>query len=206
MWRSFHCDENTQTTDSYVSRIKQVAVLLNYGEPQILELFKNALPSKLYWILFSIKNLRDDVDATKRVLTKQKIDKQLSGQLGTTTPFMKLGDVPCSSKKVSINADPIREQLESLTSMVYNTSIQKENNGSFRPQIYLKGGRGQTDRILVIEIDPLVGTDKDKTLDLTIGDNCKIDAYNVEMTVEEEIIDAKIIIIEMTVEIEGDKL
>ena len=43
--------------DAYMNRIKQVAVLLNYGKPQILELFKNTLPSKLYWILFSINNL-----------------------------------------------------------------------------------------------------------------------------------------------------
>ena len=75
MWRSFHYGENTDTIDSYVSRIKQVAALLNYGEPQILELFKNTLLSTLYWILFSIINLRDAVDATKRVLTKEKIDK-----------------------------------------------------------------------------------------------------------------------------------
>ena len=59
--------------DTYVNRIKQVAALLNYGEPQILELFKNTLPSKLYRILFSIDNLRDAVDAAKRVLTKEKI-------------------------------------------------------------------------------------------------------------------------------------
>ena len=57
IWRSFHYDENTDTIDSYVSKIKQVAALLNYGEPQILELFKNTLPSKLYWILFPISNL-----------------------------------------------------------------------------------------------------------------------------------------------------
>ena len=65
--------------DSYVSRIKQVAALLNYGEPQILELFKNILPSKLYWVLLSINNLRDAVDAAKSVLTKEKTDKQISG-------------------------------------------------------------------------------------------------------------------------------
>ena len=57
VWRSFHYDENTDTIDSYVSKIKQVTALLNYGEPQILELFKNTLPSKLYWILFPINNL-----------------------------------------------------------------------------------------------------------------------------------------------------
>ena len=39
IWRSFH-DENAEMTDAYVNRIKQVAVLLNSGEPQILELFK----------------------------------------------------------------------------------------------------------------------------------------------------------------------
>ena len=48
VWRSFHYDESTDTIDSYISKVKQVAVLLNYGEPQILELFKNTLPSKIY--------------------------------------------------------------------------------------------------------------------------------------------------------------
>ena len=61
------------------------------------------------------------------------------------------------------------------------------------------------DRILVqeMEIDHTVGTDKDKTLDPTIGDNHKTD--NVDMTVGEEVMDVRIMIIEMTVEIEGDK-
>ena len=36
VWRSFHYDENAETIDAYVNRIKPVAVLLNYGEPQIL--------------------------------------------------------------------------------------------------------------------------------------------------------------------------
>ena len=145
VWRSFHYDENAETIDAYVNRIKQVAVLLNYGEPQILEIFKNTLPSKLYWILFSINNLRDAIDATKRELTKEKIDKQLSGQSGTTTPFIKVGDVSHSSKKVSFNMhDPIKEKLENLTSFVYNMSIQKEeNNRPFKPTIYPKRGRGQ---------------------------------------------------------------
>ena len=71
VWRSLHYDENTETIDTYVNRIMQVAALLKYREPQILELFKNTLPSKLYWILFSINNLRDAVDAAKRVLTKE---------------------------------------------------------------------------------------------------------------------------------------
>ena len=66
----------------------------------------------------------------------------------------------------------------------------------------------KTDRILVIEteIDHSVRTYKDKTLDLSIGDNHKTDAHNMEMTVGEEVIDIKIMIIEITVEIEGDKI
>ena len=46
-WRSFTFDENTETIDSYVIRIRQVANLLGYGELQILEVFKNTLSTKL---------------------------------------------------------------------------------------------------------------------------------------------------------------
>ena len=68
MWRSFHYDENTDTIDSSILKVKQVASLLNYGgEPEILELFKNTLHNKLYWILFPINNLREAVDTAKRV-------------------------------------------------------------------------------------------------------------------------------------------
>ena len=44
-WRSFHLNENTKTIDAYVNHIRQVATLLGYQEPQILELFKNTLPT-----------------------------------------------------------------------------------------------------------------------------------------------------------------
>ena len=54
MWRSFNFDENTETIDAYVTWIRQVATLLGYGEPQILEVFKNTLPTKLYWILLTL--------------------------------------------------------------------------------------------------------------------------------------------------------
>ena len=114
----------------YVNRIKQVAILLNYDEPQILELFKNAIPSRLYWVLFSINNLREAVGVTKRELTTEKIDRQLSGHSGTTAPFLKVGDIHYSKRKTaSFNTqDLIREQLDTLISMVYNMFIQKEGN------------------------------------------------------------------------------
>ena len=49
----------------------------------------------------------------------------------------------------------------------------------------------------MIEIDHIV--------DPTIGDNHKTDIYNVDVKVGEKVIDIKIVIIEITVEIEGDK-
>ena len=42
-WRTFKFDENTDTIDSYVLRMSQVVAILNYGEMQILENFKNTL-------------------------------------------------------------------------------------------------------------------------------------------------------------------
>ena len=62
-WRSFHFDENTETIYTYVTCIRQVATLLGYGEPQILEVFKITLPTKLYWVLFLIENLRQLIEA-----------------------------------------------------------------------------------------------------------------------------------------------
>ena len=44
MWQSFHFDENTETLDSYRTGIRQATILLGYGAPQILEVFKKPCP------------------------------------------------------------------------------------------------------------------------------------------------------------------
>ena len=51
IWRFFKFDEATDTIDGYIHKVKQVAALLDYGDPQILELFKNTLPSRFYYII-----------------------------------------------------------------------------------------------------------------------------------------------------------
>ena len=56
------------------------------------------------------------------------------------------------------------------------------------------------------EIDLTVETGKDKTFDPNTGDNHKKDIYNMDVTVGEEVLGIKIMIIDMTVEIEGDKI
>ena len=88
VWRSFHFDENIDTIDSYITRVKQVTALLNYGEPQILELFKNTLPSRLYLMLYQINDLRTTIETAKRVLTKERLDNQKAGQCSASR-FMK---------------------------------------------------------------------------------------------------------------------
>ena len=76
VWRCFQFDEATDTIGGHIQKVKQVAAFLDYGEPQILELFKNTLPSRLYYILYQIDNLRVAVETTKRLLTKEQIDKK----------------------------------------------------------------------------------------------------------------------------------
>ena len=80
-WRSFYYDENVEMIDAYVNRIRQVTALLGYGEPQILAVFKNTIPNKLYWILYAINNLRVAAETAKIVLTNERIDRQRMGPI-----------------------------------------------------------------------------------------------------------------------------
>ena len=90
-WRPFHFHENMETLDTYVTCIRQVATILGYGEPQVLEVFKSVLPTRLYWVLFPIEDLRLAVETSKRILTNKKIDRQLVGQ-SSSAQFMNVGD------------------------------------------------------------------------------------------------------------------
>ena len=76
MWRSFHYDKKTETIDAYVTHIRQVVTLLGYVELQILEVFKNTFPTKLYWILFPIENLRQALETAKSIIREEKIDSK----------------------------------------------------------------------------------------------------------------------------------
>ena len=119
---------------------------------------------------------------------------------------MKVGDVHNSNRKtVSFNTqDLIQEQLDNLTSIVYNMSIQKEgNNRPCKPQIHQKRMRGQNwQNFTETEIDHPVGIEQTtdetmtKTLGKTIGDN-----HRKDETIGEEIIDTKIMEPEMKIEI-----
>ena len=72
-WRTFKFDENTDTIDSYILSMSQVAAMLNYGEMQILENFKKTLLYQLYSTLINVNNLRDAIGLAKRVLMKENL-------------------------------------------------------------------------------------------------------------------------------------
>ena len=65
---------------------------------------------KLYWILFPIEDLRQAVETAKRILTKKKLDKQLTGQ-SSTSPFMIIRDE--TERRVSFSArDELGDKID----------------------------------------------------------------------------------------------
>ena len=151
-WRTFKFNENTDTIDSYVLRMSQVAAMLNYGEMQILENFKNTLPYRRYATLINVNNLRDAIDLAKRVLTKEKLDRQLAGQ--TSTPFMKatINDSHSTQNNpkrgVTFDAMETLERnsdcIDRLTSLVSNMKMTMDRKQSpYKPRIYQGRSRNQ---------------------------------------------------------------
>ena len=142
-WRSFNFDENTETIDYYLMPIRQVATLLGYGEPQVLEVFKNTLPTHLYWILFPIEDLRQAVETAKRILTKEKLDKQLTGQT-STGPFISVRDG--TERKVPFDArDELGDKIDKLTVMMSRlTTKDSYEKRPFKPQIYKSRGQSRS--------------------------------------------------------------
>ena len=118
---------------------------------QILENFKNTLLYRLYLTLINENNLRDAIDLAKRVLTKEKLDRQLTGQ--SSTPFMKAtsnGDSHSSQnhqkKGVTFDAMETLERnsdcIDRLTSFVSDLKMTMDRKQpQYKPKIYQ--GRSQ---------------------------------------------------------------
>ena len=141
-WRSFNFDENTETIDAYVTHTRQVAIILGYGEPQILEIFKYTLPTKLYWILFPIEDLRQTVETAKRILTKEKLDRQLTGQ-SSSSPFITITEG--HSRRVSFDTrEELGNRIDKLMVMIGKLAAKDSRKvRHFKPQIHPNQGRGQ---------------------------------------------------------------
>ena len=116
--------------------------LLGYGEPQILEVFKNTLPTKLYWILFPIEDLRQAVETGKRILTKEKLDKQLTIQ-SSSNLFMSIREG--HSRRVSFDTgDKLGNKIDKLAVMIGKLAAKDSGKvRQFKPQIHQNRDRGQ---------------------------------------------------------------
>ena len=124
-------------------RIGQVANLLGYREPQILEVFKNTLSIKLYWILFPIEDLRQAVDTAKRILTKEKLDKQLTGQ-DSTSPFMSIREGTDKSMSF-VTRDELGDKIDKLTVVMSKlAATDNHERRPFKPQIYRSRGQNRS--------------------------------------------------------------
>ena len=99
------------------------------------------LPSKLYWVLFHIEDPRVVIDTAKKMLTKEKIDKQLAGQT-SSTPFMSARDG--QRKRVSFNTpDNLEQKIDRLIVMMGKLVTEDEGHPKpFKPRIY-QSNRGR---------------------------------------------------------------
>ena len=162
MWNSFHFNENTEILDAYVTCIREVPTLLGYGEPQVLDIFKNTLPMRLFWALFPIEDLRLTVETAQRTLTKEKIDKQLAGQ-SSLMPFMNIRDGYNIKKVVTFNThDRLDDKIDTLTSMMSKLTSQGTIRiNSLNPR-YIKAKGEDKQEIIIfrviirIDIDQIV--------------------------------------------------
>ena len=106
-------------------------------------MFKNTLPTKLYWVLFPKEDLRQAVETAKRILTKEKLDRQLTGQT-STSPFMNIRDG--TDKRVSFSArDELGDKRDKLTVIMSKLAAKDSHKRRhFKPQMYKSRGQGRS--------------------------------------------------------------
>ena len=119
---------------------------------QILENFKSTLLYWFYGTLININNLRDAFDLAKRVLTKENLDRQLTGQ--TSTSFMKVtindNHSTQNNPKRGVTFDAMEtlernsDCIDRLTSLVSNMKMTMDRKLSlYKPRIYQGRSRNQ---------------------------------------------------------------
>ena len=96
----------------------------------------------------------------KRVLNKEKLDKQLTGQASNISPFMKMRDNTNSSQKVLMKS----QDLEAVTLMMYNMSLQQgKTKKTIQAPRFIRKVEEVKDKTM-IEIDLEITIGKDKVL------------------------------------------
>ena len=100
---------------------------------------------RLYLVVFPIDDLRLAVETAKRILTKEKIDRQLAGQ-STLIPYIKVRDGYHNKMGVTVDTqDRLDDKIDKLTSMMSKLTAQGNNqNKQFKPKMYECKKIGQT--------------------------------------------------------------
>ena len=110
----------------------------------MLEVLKNTLHTRLYWVLFPVEDLRQAVETAKRILIKETIDRQLAGQ-SSSTPFMNIEDGYSSMKVTFDMGDSLDDKIDRLMSMMSKMTAQDDDqNKQLKPMIYQSKWRGIT--------------------------------------------------------------
>ena len=82
------------------------------------------------------------MEIAKRILTKEKIDRQFSGQL-TSTPFISIkhNHVHDKSRVLFYNQTGFDNKRDKLTAMMSKLATQSNNQGrQLKPQVYQRKG------------------------------------------------------------------
>ena len=92
--------------------------------------------------MFPIEDLRQAVETAKRILIKEKLDKQLTRQT-STSPFMSIREGV--NRKVSFDTrDKSGDKIDKFMVMLGRLAAKdNKEKRSFKPQIYQCRGRGQ---------------------------------------------------------------
>ena len=94
------------------------------GNHKFWKCSKTHSPQNCIGYCFPIEDLRQTVETAKRILTKEKLDKQLAGQL-SSTPFMSIRDGHHS--KVSFDTrEELGYKIDKLAVMIGNSQQEKE--------------------------------------------------------------------------------
>ena len=97
------------------------------------------------------------VETAKRILTKEKIDRQLAGQ-SSLTPFLNIRD-GYNSKKVIIfdTQDRLDDKIDKLTSMMSKLTAQSNTqNKQFKPKCLQAKGEEKQENIMIKVIIKIV--------------------------------------------------
>ena len=93
--------------------------------------------------MFPIEHLRQAAETVKRILTKEKLDRQLTRQT-SSSPFMNIREGQ-NSRRVSFNTrEDLGDKTDKLAVMIGKLAAKDSRKvRPFKPQIHQNRGRGQ---------------------------------------------------------------